>query len=89
MRRFRRSCSDDGTHRLRLLDLQRRVDAGGQQMARRDNADPGGLGNYQNWGFSWPANRRMLYNRAGATPTASRGMRSRAGDPLERQSWAG
>ncbi|VDC31505.1 Formate dehydrogenase, nitrate-inducible, major subunit precursor [Pseudogemmobacter humi] len=36
----------------------------GNNMARRDNADPSGMGVYQNWSFSWPANRRVLYNRA-------------------------
>jgi formate dehydrogenase major subunit len=36
----------------------------GNLMARRDTADPSGLGFYPNWGFSWPANRRVLYNRA-------------------------
>ncbi len=38
----------------------------GNMMARRDNSDPSGLGIYQNWAFSWPANRRILYNRASA-----------------------
>ncbi len=38
----------------------------GNLTARRDNSDPTGLGVYQNWGFSWPANRRILYNRASA-----------------------
>ena len=33
----------------------------GNNMARRDTADPSGLGVYPNWGFSWPANRRVLY----------------------------
>lgn len=36
----------------------------GNLTARRDNADPSGLGQTLNWGFSWPANRRILYNRA-------------------------
>ena len=36
----------------------------GNMMARRDNSDPSGLGNTLNWAFSWPANRRILYNRA-------------------------
>jgi formate dehydrogenase major subunit len=34
--------------------------------ARRDNKDPGDGGMYSNWAFSWPANRRILYNRASA-----------------------
>ncbi|KHJ53790.1 formate dehydrogenase [Aureimonas altamirensis] len=36
----------------------------GNMMARRDNTDPDGVGLYPNWTFSWPANRRILYNRA-------------------------
>jgi formate dehydrogenase major subunit len=41
----------------------------GNMMARRDNADPSGLGNTPNWAFSWPANRRILYNRASCDPS--------------------
>ena len=40
----------------------------GNLMARRDNSDPSGLGNTLGWAFSWPANRRILYNRASADP---------------------
>lgn len=36
----------------------------GNLAARRDNSDPSGLGQTLNWGFAWPANRRILYNRA-------------------------
>jgi len=36
----------------------------GPQMQRRGTEDPSGLGIYPNWGWSWPANRRVLYNRA-------------------------
>ena len=39
----------------------------GNQMARRDNTDTG-LGNTPNWAWAWPANRRILYNRASAAP---------------------
>jgi formate dehydrogenase major subunit len=35
----------------------------GNQMGRRDNTDVG-LGNTPGWSWSWPANRRILYNRA-------------------------
>ncbi len=38
----------------------------GNQMARRDPSDPSGLGATLNWAWSWPANRRILYNRASA-----------------------
>jgi formate dehydrogenase major subunit len=36
----------------------------GPQLARRGTEDPSGLGVFQNWAWSWPANRRVLYNRA-------------------------
>ncbi len=38
----------------------------GNLTARRDTSDPTGLGVFSNWGFAWPANRRILYNRASA-----------------------
>jgi formate dehydrogenase major subunit len=39
----------------------------GNMAARRNPADdPSGLGMYHDWGFSWPANRRVMYNRASA-----------------------
>ena len=38
----------------------------GNNAARRGTDDPTGLGMYPNWAFSWPANRRVLYNRASA-----------------------
>ncbi|KKB01607.1 formate dehydrogenase-N subunit alpha [Avibacterium paragallinarum] len=38
----------------------------GNQMANRDNADPSNLGNTLGWGFAWPMNRRIIYNRASA-----------------------
>jgi formate dehydrogenase major subunit len=36
----------------------------GNLTMRRDASDPSGLGVHQNWAWSWPANRRVLYNRA-------------------------
>jgi formate dehydrogenase major subunit len=36
----------------------------GNLMARRDNSDPTGVGQSLNWSWAWPANRRVLYNRA-------------------------
>src|SRR5690606_962782 len=41
----------------------------GNLMARRDNSDPSGLGQTLNWAWSWPANRRVLYNRASCDPS--------------------
>ena len=39
----------------------------GNQMARRDNTDTG-LGCTPGWAWAWPANRRILYNRASLDP---------------------
>ena len=41
----------------------------GNQLARRGTEDPSGQGIYQNWAWSWPANRRVLYNRASCDPS--------------------
>lgn len=41
----------------------------GNQMARRDNSDPYGIGQSLGWAWAWPANRRVLYNAASADPT--------------------
>ena len=46
----------------------------GNQMARRDNSNSG-LGNTPGWAWAWPANRRILYNRASCDPSG------RAWDP--------
>lgn len=40
----------------------------GNQMSRRDNADPSGLGSCLGWSWCWPLNRRILYNRASCAP---------------------
>jgi len=36
----------------------------GPQIQRRGTEDPSGLGIFPNYSWSWPANRRVLYNRA-------------------------
>jgi formate dehydrogenase major subunit len=41
----------------------------GNQLARRGTDDPSGQGVYQNWAWSWPANRRVMYNRASCDPS--------------------
>jgi len=43
--------------------------AEGHNQARSRKPDaPGGPGSHLGWAFSWPANRRTLYNRASADP---------------------
>jgi len=36
----------------------------GNLSARRDSIDPTGIGLFPNWGWAWPLNRRIMYNRA-------------------------
>ena len=53
----------------------------GALMQRRGTEDPSGLGIYPNWGWSWPANRRVLYNRASCDPAGN------PWDPDRKQIW--
>jgi len=36
----------------------------GNMAARRGTTDPSGIGLFPNWGWAWPVNRRIMYNRA-------------------------
>ena len=60
---------DDGTTSCGCWIFSGSWSEKGNLMARRDNSDPSGLGNTLNWAFSWPANRRILYNRASVDPS--------------------
>jgi formate dehydrogenase major subunit len=53
----------------------------GSQIQRRGTEDPSGLGIYPNWSWSWPANRRVLYNRASCD------VDGRPWDPQRKQVW--
>ena len=50
-------------------------------IQRRGTEDPSGLGIYPNWAWSWPANRRVLYNRASCD------LDGKPWDPSRRQIW--
>src|SRR5438132_13047765 len=41
----------------------------GAMMQRRGTEDPSGLDIFPNWAYSWPANRRVMYNRASCDPS--------------------
>jgi formate dehydrogenase major subunit len=58
---------DDGSTACGVWIYSGVFPAPGQNMARRRNRTPG---NYvePEWGFAWPGNRRILYNRASADP---------------------
>jgi formate dehydrogenase major subunit len=40
-------------------------------MARRGKEDPTGLGLYSTWAWTWPVNRRIIYNRASVDPNGN------------------
>ena len=53
----------------------------GAMTQRRGTDDPSGLGFYLNWAWSWPANRRGMYNRASCD------LEGKPWDPSRRQIW--
>jgi formate dehydrogenase major subunit len=55
---------DDGTTACGCWIYSGAWTQAGNQMARRDNSDPWGIGQTLNWAWAWPVNRRILYNRA-------------------------
>ena len=59
----------------------------GVQDPRRN--DPTGLGFYPNWGWSWPLNRRVLYNRASADLQGRPWDPTRAGIVWNGSRWVG
>jgi formate dehydrogenase major subunit len=61
----------------------------GNLTARRDASDPTGLGVFPNWGYAWPVNRRILYNRASADASGKPWDPSRKYLAWNGSSWAG
>lgn len=61
----------------------------GNQMARRGQEDPTGLGFFPGWSWNWPANRRVLYNRASADGDGKPWDASRAALHWNGQKWVG
>jgi formate dehydrogenase major subunit len=53
----------------------------GAMSQRRGTEDPSGLGIYPNWAWSWPANRRVMYNRASCN------LEGKPWDASRRQVW--
>jgi formate dehydrogenase major subunit len=53
----------------------------GALTQRRGTDDPSGLGIYPNWAWSWPMNRRVMYNRASCD------LNGKPWDPSRRQVW--
>jgi formate dehydrogenase major subunit len=61
----------------------------GNLAQRRSTADPTGLGFYPNWAFSWPANRRIMYNRASADAQGKAWDPTRPGIVWNGEKWVG
>ena len=61
----------------------------GNLTQRRSYADPSGLGRYPEWTVSWPANRRILYNRCSADAQGRPWDASRVGIAWNGQRWIG
>jgi formate dehydrogenase-N alpha subunit len=61
----------------------------GNMSQRRNNADPTGLGMFHNWSFSWPANRRVMYNRASADAEGNPWDPTRVGIKWNGEKWVG
>jgi formate dehydrogenase major subunit len=65
------------------------TEAGNMAQRRNPADDPSGLGMYHNWGFSWPANRRVMYNRASADAEGKPWDATRVGIKWNGEKWVG
>ncbi len=61
----------------------------GNIMARRGLKDPTGLGMFHEWTWSWPANRRIMYNRASCDAQGRPWDPSRAAIHWDGEKWTG
>ena len=61
----------------------------GNMTQRRNNADPLGLGMFHQWAYSWPANRRIMYNRASADKDGKPWDATRSGIKWNGEKWVG
>jgi formate dehydrogenase major subunit len=72
---------DDGTTACGNWIYSGSFTEAGNQTARRDPSDPSNMGVHPGWGWSWPANRRVLYNRASCDADG------KPWDPTRKQVW--
>ena len=61
----------------------------GNNAQRRNLSDPTGLGFYHQWAWNWPANRRIMYNRASADANGKPWDPTRPGIVWNGQRWVG
>ncbi len=63
--------------------------AGTNMAARRGQADPTGLGLYPEWAWTWPVNRRIIYNGASVDPNGKPWDPKRAVITWNGEKWVG
>ena len=61
----------------------------GNMMMRRGLRDPSGLGMFPGWTWSWPANRRIMYNRASCDAQGRPWDPTRVAIQWDGEKWAG
>jgi formate dehydrogenase major subunit len=86
--RFLDSRADGSTLSGNWLYIGMYTDAGNLTQ-RRSTVDPGGLGRYPEWTVSWPANRRVMYNRASADTQGRPWDAARSAIAWNGQRWTG
>jgi formate dehydrogenase major subunit len=59
---------DDGSTSSGNWIYTQSYNADGNNSARRDGKDASGIGLFAKWAWSWPVNRRIIYNRAAVDP---------------------
>src|SRR5579872_7434825 len=86
---------DDGTTTAGDWIYTGSYTSAGNLMKRRNGVqdpktnDPTGMGFYPNWAWSWPLNRRVLYNRASADLTGKAWDATRPGITWNGTKWVG
>jgi formate dehydrogenase major subunit len=82
--------ADDGSTMCGNWIMSGAFTEAGNNTQRRNPVDsPSNLGMYPNWAFSWPANRRVLYNRASADADGKAWDPTRIGIQWNGEKWVG
>jgi formate dehydrogenase major subunit len=86
--RFADARADGSTLSGNWLYIGMYTDAGNLTQ-RRSYADPSSLGRFPEWAVSWPANRRIMYNRCSADAAGRPWDPTRVGIQWNGQRWVG
>ncbi|HEY4410839.1 MAG TPA: molybdopterin dinucleotide binding domain-containing protein, partial [Acidimicrobiia bacterium] len=83
------ACKDDGTTSSGDWIYSGSYPPEGNLMQRRGTSDPTGLGYFHDWAWSWPLNRRVMYNRASADANGQPWDPTRPGIKWNGTAWVG